>query len=200
MPTLVTIQLTIGIPSEIVLYQIVGFGDAFSGGMKCSPKTTIDLDKSTSASMTVGPLAWSTTKSYAETDALLMSGKPVWYRSLSAGAHPKASKALERKPDNMEVKLAQMPEATHAVQFIVAGANPLLTVAPTIDAVITVGLRKAGGGIEYAVEGDHDGFPNYTLTINGRTVYAWDCVTKGESPLALAAPMDQPVDIGWQQL
>jgi hypothetical protein len=179
---------------------MVGFGDAFSGGMKCNPKPTIDLDKSGAASMTVEALAWSITKSYADTDASSMPGKPTWYCSLRSGATPKASKALERKPDNLEVKFAQKSGATHAVQFIVAGANPLLTVAPTIDAVITVGLRKAGGGIEYAVKGDHDGFPNYTLTIDGRTVYAWDCVEKGESPLALAAPMDQAVDIGWQKL
>lgn len=200
MPTLVTIQLTIGIPSEIVLYQIAGFGDAFSGGMKCNPKPTINLDKSGAASMTVPALAWSVTASYADTDALPMPGKPTWYRSLRASALPKARKALERKPDNLEVKFAQMAGATHAVEFIVAGANPLLTVAPTIDAVITVGLCKAGGGIEYAVKGDHDGFPDFTLTINGKAVYAWDCVARGEGPFALAAPMDQAVNIGWQKL
>lgn len=200
MPTLVTIQLTIGIPSEIVLYQVLGFGDAFSGGTKCKPQATVDLDKSGAASVSVGTLAWSATSSYADTDALSMSGKPAWYRSLRPGAIPKASKALERKPDNLEVKFTQLPGATHAVQFIVAGANPLLTPAPSIDAVITVGLRMAGAAIEYAVKGGHDGFPDYTLTINGRNVYRWDCVAEKESPLALVAPMDRTVNIGWQRL
>ena len=200
MPTLATIQLTIGIPGEIVLYQLAGFGDAFSGGMKCNPKPTIDLDKSGAASMTVPALAWSMTRSYADTDALPMQGKPTWFRALRSAAVPKASRALEREPDNLDVKFAQMAGASHAVEFIVAGANPLLAVAPTIDAVITVGLRKAGGGIEYAVKGDHDGFPDYALTINGKTVYAWNCVAKGEGPLALAAPMEQSVNIGWQSL
>lgn len=200
MPTLVTIQLTIGIPSEIVLYQFAGFGDAFSGGMKCSPKPTIDLDKSGAGAMTLPALEWSVTRSYADSDALPAPGKPDWYRSLRAGAQPKASKALDRKPENLDVKFAQMSGATHAVEFTVAGANPLLTVAPTIDAVISVGLRKAAGGIEYAVKGNHDGFPNYTLAINGKAVHAWDCVAKGESPFALAPPMDQTVDIGWRAL
>lgn len=200
MPTLVTIQLTIGIPGEIVLYQIAGFGDAFSAGMKCNPTSTIDLDRSGAGSMTLAPLAWSTTKRYGEADALPVAGKPDWYRSLRSGAQPTASEALERKPGNLDVTFAQMPSATHAVAFFVAGANPLLMVGPKIDAEITVGLRKGAGGIEYAVNGGHDGFPNYTLAINGKTVYAWDCVAKGEGPFALAAPMDQTVKIDWQAL
>lgn len=200
MPTIAAVNLTIGIPGEIVLYQIVGFGDAFSAGMKCSPKATVDLDKTGAASMTVTALTWSLTRSYADTDALPVPGKPDWYRTLRAGAQPKAGKALERTPDNLDVKFAGVAGASHGVEFIVDGANPLLAIASPINAEITVGLRKGAHGIEYTVEGDHDGFPDYTLTINGRTVYSWDCVARGQSPLSLAVPMDQAVSIAWKVL
>ncbi|MDN8616291.1 hypothetical protein [Variovorax ginsengisoli] len=200
MPTNVTIELSIGIPSAVVLYSLLGYGGAFNGGTKCNPKPTVDLDKAGSVSMTVPALTWSTTKRYDEADAIVVAGKPDWYRSLRSGAPERESQQLVRAPENLDVQFSQIADATHAVKFVVNGPNPLLSLAPGINAEIVVGLRKTATAIEYIVKGDHDGFPNYTLLLNGKTVYAWNCVDNGETPLALRPPMDQSVDTGWKQL
>lgn len=200
MATNVSIKLTVGIPSAVVFFQFAGIGGAYNGGVKCSPNAIIDLDKAGSSSLSVAVLAWEKTYSYANADALVVAGKPDWYRTLRAGAAPTGTATLELKPSNLNIEYAQLSGATHAIKFTVVGANPLLAVAPAIDAEITVGLRKSTGGIQFSVQGDHDGFPNYTLQINGNTVYAWDCVAVGEDPSALGPPMDQSVKITWKNL
>lgn len=200
MATKVTIELTIGIPSAVVLYSVLGYGGAFNGGTKCSPKPVIDLDTSGSGSLTVPVLEWSTTNRYEDADALPVASRPAWFCALRAGASPVESKKLVRDPANLDVQFSQIGGATHAVKFIVVGANPLLTLAPAIDAEIVVGLRKSGGGIQYVIQGTHDGFPNYTVLINGRSVYAWDCVANSQDPSALGPPMDQTVSTGWKNL
>jgi hypothetical protein len=200
MPTNVLVELTVGIPSAAVLYAVLGYGGAFNGGVKCKPSPNVNLDKSGAASLTLPQLVWGMTHQYNEADAPTVAGKPDWFRSLQAGAQPVDGKTLARTPDNLNVEFVHLQGATHAVKFTVVGANPMLTIAPAIDAEIVVGLRKSGGGIQFAVKGEHDGFPNYTLVLNGRQVYAWDCVAKGESPAALGPPMDQSVDIAWQDL
>lgn len=149
----VTIELSIGIPSDAVLYSVLGYGGAFNGGVKCKPGATVDLDKAGSASMTVGGLAWSTTNQYEETDALAVAGKPDWFRLIRNGAAPINSKQLQRTSANLDIQFIQFAGATHAVKLIVVGPNPLLTLAPAIDAEIVVGLRKAGGSTEYTVQG-----------------------------------------------
>ena len=199
MATSVTIKLTIGIPSEAVYYKLV-LGGAYNGGIKCSPNPTLNLDEAGAASLSVPALGWETSHSYADEDALAVPGKPDWYRSLRPGANPTGTATLQRTSENLNVEFAQMEGATHAVLFTVAGPNPLLVGAPAIDAVITVGLRKVAGGVQFAVKGDHDGFPNYTLQINGKTMYVWDAVAQGGTPLALSPPMDQSVNIGWTDL
>lgn len=200
MTTNVTIELMIGIPSAAVLYRVLGYGGAFSGGTKCSPRSIVDLDKLGSNSLTVPALEWALTKKYNDSDAPAISGKPDWFRSLRSGAAETESKQLAREPDNLDVQFSQLGGATHAVKFIVAGPNPLLSFAPAIDAEILVGLRETMGRIEYAVEGKHDGFPNYMVFINGTTVYSWDCVANSQDPSALGPPMDQIVDTGWRTL
>lgn len=152
MPINVAIELSIGIPSAVVLYSVLGYGGAFSGGTKCNPKPTIDLDKAGAASMTVPTLAWATTKRYNEGDAVVVAGKPDWFRSLRSGATELESKQLARAPDNLDVQFSQVTGATHAVKFTVAGPNPLLSLAPAIDAEIVVWLRKAGTFSKHRVQ------------------------------------------------
>lgn len=200
MPTIVSVEMTVFIPSEVVLYSVLGYGGAFNGGTKCSPKAVLDLDKLGASSMTVGPLAWGTTHRYDPANAVAVAGKPDWYRALRGGASAIESQQLQRTEANLNVAFAQLAGATHAVKFFIEGANPLLTLAPAIDAEIVVGFRKAGGGVQFAASGEHDGFPNYTLKIANKQVYAWDCVTKGEDPSALRPPMDQVVNTGWKTL
>jgi len=200
MATLVTVRLTVGIPSPAVLYKVLGYGGAFSGGTKCNPVVTIDLDKAGAGSMAFPTPAWSTTHGYKEEDAVAVAGKPDWFRNLRAGAAVQASRALERTVDNLNAKFVAVDGGTHGVQFTVVGANPLLLVAPAIDADITVGLRRQGGVLQFRVVGGHDGFPNYTLQVNDKTVHAWDCVARNQTPFALSPPMDQSVDISWRPL
>jgi hypothetical protein len=202
-PTNVTVKLAIGIPSAGVLYRdpIFGAGGAFNGGTKCAPAPVVDLDKQGAAALTIPPLGWEITHRYQDADALLVRGKPDWYRSLRPGATPTETATLARSPDNLEVQWAQLAGATHALKFTVNGTNPLLPeIAPDIDAAIIVGLRKQGGGIQYSVDGKHDGFPNYTLEINGKRVYLWDCVASGQDPSNLADLLGQAVKIGWTTL
>ncbi|RYF43521.1 MAG: hypothetical protein EOO38_18760 [Cytophagaceae bacterium] len=201
MPTNVTIELIIGIPSAAVLYSVLHYGGAFSGGTKCSPKPTVDLDRAGAGSMTVPALAWATTNRYNESDALVVAGKPDWFRALKDGAAETESNQLARTPGNLDVEFVALNGASHAVRFFVEGPNPLLSLAPAINAEIVVGLRKtATGKIDYSIEGKHDGFPNYTLSINGTAVYFWDCVAKNEDPSALGPPMDQVISLGWKSL
>jgi len=198
MATPIALKLTIGIPSEAVYYLMY----TFSGGMKCSPNPTVDLDKAGAESLTLPALVWSTTHEYENADAPKDEGnpgKPDWFRSLRSGAKPIKSATLQRTAENLDVQFVQLAGATHAVKFYVNGGNPLMpSGTPDIDATITVGLRKVPGGIEFCVDGTHDGFPNYVLQINGKPVYEWDAVAKGKTPGDLA--FSESVQIPWRRL
>ena len=196
MATPIALKLTIGIPSEAVYYAKY----TFSGGMKCSPNPTVDLDKTGAGSLTLPALIWSPTHQYENADAPIIADKPDWFRSLRSGAKPIKSATLQRTAENLDVQFVQLPGATHAVKFYVNGGNPLLPpiITPDIDATITVGLRKVPGGIEFCVDGTHDGFPNYVLQINGKPVYEWDAVAKGKTPGDLA--FSETVQIPWRRL
>lgn len=195
MATPIALKLTIGIPSEAVYYALY----TFSGGMKCSPNPTVDLDKTGASSLTLPALVWSTTHQYENADALKVEGKPDWFRSLRTGAKPTKSATLQRNAENLDVQFVQLAGAKHAVKFYVNGGNPLLlSGTPDIDANITVGLRNVQGFIEFCVDGSHNGFPNYMLQISGRSVYEWDAVAKGKTPLDLA--FSETVQIPWRRL
>ncbi|MGH8653935.1 MAG: hypothetical protein ACREYE_17980 [Gammaproteobacteria bacterium] len=140
------------------------------------------------------------TKKYHENDALPVGDKPDWYRSLKAGAQAIASKQLERTTSNLDAAWSVPAGASHGVFLEVDGGNPLLSAAPNINAEIYLGFRGSVGIIEYMVSSEHDGFPNYQLQLNGKVIYAWDCVAQGETPGALKPPMDQTVSIGWSKL
>ncbi|SDG42188.1 hypothetical protein RZO07_14675 [Pseudomonas protegens] len=192
----IAVKLTIGIPSEIVYYLTY----AYNGGTKCSPSVTLDLDQAGPTSLKVPALAWGTTREYDSDDVLAASaGKPAWFRSLRPGAQPIGTATLARTTDNLNAVWTPFDGASHAVKFIIDGGNPL-AVAPHIDATIIVGLRKAAGDVQFSVDGIHDGFPNYTLQINGKTVYEWDAVKQGEDPSALGGTGDQSIKIAWKTL
>jgi hypothetical protein len=200
MSTSVIVKLTVQIPSPIV-YFVHGILGVFNGGVKCNPEVGIDLDKPGASSMSFPVPQWGSTREYRAKDTVAVIGKPDWYRSLLADAQEIRSQALQRTPENLNAQFAIPEGASHGVRFTVVGANPLLAAAPTIDADLTVGLRKkAGGGIEFRVDGKHDGFPNYTLHINGKAAYSYDCVSADESPLALSPPMDKTASVGWKVL
>ncbi|WP_398308965.1 hypothetical protein [Zoogloea sp.] len=200
MPANIVLEFVIGIPSKVVLFKVLGYGGAFNGGTKCSPKAILDLDVAGSASLTVPPMEWGGTYKYNEADVVAVPGKPEWFCDLRNGAVSIDHARLERNKNNLDVQFAKMDSATHAVRFAVVGANPLLSLAPSIDLDVVVGLRKTGDGVYFSVKGKHDGFPNYALLIGGNSVYAWDCVESGLDPSSLGPPADRVVDIGWRKL
>lgn len=200
MPTNVTLKITIKIPSKAVHFTMLGYGGTFNGGVKCDPQAKIDLDKSGAASLTVSPLYWGWTYEYAEEATSRVNGKPDWFRDLRTGAKETDADQLKRTVANLNVSFHQMAGATHAVRFTAEGANPLRKVAPPISADITIGLRKNGGAVQFALSGKHDGFPDYVIELNGREVYRWDCVAHGEDPSALGGGMERDVPEGWRNL
>jgi len=201
MPQRINIRLTIGIPSEAVYYDPVGLGGgAFSGGVKCEPAVAIDIDTAGAASMAFPVPAWSMTKSFAPSATLTVAGKPDWFRSLKAGSQPTGSATLARTVDNLNARFTVPDGASHGVEFIVVGANPLLSAAPAIDATLTVGLRRKAGKVQYRVTGNHDGFPDYYVFIEAKRVYRWSCVDEGQTPFALFPPAECAVESGWLDL
>jgi len=200
MTAIVIVKLIVFIPSEAVTYSVLGYGGTFNGGVKCEPEPRIDLDIVGSASLSFTNPEWGETHEYEDDDAVQVGGKPDWYRSLKVGATAVNTKRLKRTVDNLNTSFATPDGATHGVFFKVVGANPLLSLAPAIDAEITVGFRKSGSHIQFMISGKHDGFPNYSLTLNEAEVYSHDCVAKNETPSALKPWMDYSVNKGWTSL
>lgn len=196
----IDIQLEIAIPSQVVHFSVLGYGGSFNGGIKCTPRVKIDLDAVGSGSLSFPTPSWGITRSYDDSNTLPIAGKPDWFRSLKSGAKPLQEMQLVRTLANLNAVFVTPPNSTHGVRFTVIGSNPLIALAPPINADITIGLRKNGSAIQYQVSGDHDGFPNYRLMLNGAEIYAHDCVASDESPSALKPPMDYSVSLDWRAL
>lgn len=196
----VSVKLKVFIPSEVVTFSLLGYGGTFNGGVKCEPSPTVDLDRNGASSLSFPTPTWGKTKSYSDEDSLEVSGKPDWFRKLKSGANVLQEKRLERTEENLNAKFEVPDDATHGVKFIIIGANPLLSLAPAIDAEIVVGLRKRDTGFEAMVKGSHDGFPSYTIEVNGTGIYSHDCVVESQDPGDLAPPMDFSVNVSWQRI
>lgn len=196
----VKISLKVFIPSEAVTFSILGYGGTFNGGVKCEPAATIDLSMNGESSLSFPEPAWGETRSYDDTDASAVSGKPDWYRQLNSGAAVVETKRLDRTTDNLNATFEVPTGASHGVKFFVVGANPLLSYAPAIDAEIKVGLRIINGELEVMAAGSHDGFPSYSLVVNGMEIYSHDCVAEAQDPSDLAPPMEYSVDVDWRSL
>lgn len=82
------------------------------------------------------------------------------------------------------------------VGFQTAAFNPLVTVAPAIDADVVFHIDPAARTCRLA--GQHDGFPAYEAYVTadggaGSTVYTYDPIGAGEGISALGPPMDKTV-------
>lgn len=185
--TLVPFQLRVFIPSPAVSYVGV-----FSGGDKAIVEGTIDLAKSGAAALSVTTRKLGPTKKYADSAAIAMTGKPDWYVALVPGAAPIQTGQADLTAAALSASWDVPAGATHGVKIVVDAANPLIALAPAINAEIRIGLRAAAGGAAYWLSAEHDGFPNYQVKLGaGALVHDYDCVVAGDTPFALMIPMER---------
>ncbi|WP_194745187.1 YiiX/YebB-like N1pC/P60 family cysteine hydrolase [Thermaurantiacus tibetensis] len=149
---------------------------------------------------------WHPTTAYASSDVEPVAGKPDWWRARKPGARPVETATLARTPANLDVvrgasgtarNVEAIAERASLVSVRAAGANPLVALAPTIDADLAVFLRVAGETLEAKVVGTHDGFPAHELYVNGVRLVAHDPVAAGSSPWDLADLRGVEVRTGW---
>jgi hypothetical protein len=80
------------------------------------------------------------------------------------------------------------------VDFQVAAKNPLVALAPAIDADVVFHINPMGRTCR--LTGKHDGFPAYEAYVTadggaGVPVYTYDPIAAGEDITALFPPMDK---------
>ena len=174
------IEFSVGIPGEIVTHSFgdLGFGTrTFSAGDKAVLVGTFILS---SRKWTVETISWTETNEYLNEDSI-PDGLPVWRRKLKAGADSIAHATLTRTDDNLGVKYTQDAEVNN-FRILVNGGNPLFPLAPNIDADLLLQVRPDSAGFAAKLTGTHDQFPEYSLLINGTSLYSFDPVDNGSSP------------------
>lgn len=154
----------------------------------------------TAPSVSLVSRSFGQSEEYNHDDLVDVPGKPDWYKTLREGYTTIASDALAATDDNLSIELGaggsttesvfSALENTTVVTIRLAGALPLMTGAPAIDATLYVHLKSVGGRIRALVHGSHDGFPAYELYVNRELVYSYDPVAAGSSPDALLPPED----------
>ncbi|CAN7556635.1 DUF3238 domain-containing protein [Phenylobacterium sp. LjRoot225] len=148
---------------------------------------------------------WGRSTAYATSDSYHPEGKPDWWLEKVDGAQPTEWKKLEASDDNLKIEvgassrrsLQTMFENSSVVTISAAGALPLSTTAPDIDATMSIFLRINGGAVEAKVDGSHDGFPCHELYVNGKRLYAYDPVAAGAGPTSLMPPEDITAITDW---
>jgi hypothetical protein len=148
---------------------------------------------------------WSPTYAYAKDDTVAVPGKPGWWRNKRPGAQASDQATLavsdanlrfdRQVPGNRGIRI--MAEGATAVTIVASGANPLVRLAPKIDANVSVLFRNRNGVIEAMALGFHDGFPAHELYVNGIALYTYDPVAAGKGPLSLVGVGDIDAETGW---
>ena len=149
---------------------------------------------------------WGESTEYNSGDTHAVAGKPSWWLDKNDGASATNRATLAASDDNLRI-YAGAPGTTRAIQATVeqaalitieaAGSLPLSSVAPAIDADVSLLIRASGDRVEVKVQGEHDGFPCHELYVNGQRIYSYDPVAAGSSPDALMPPMDISASTGW---
>jgi len=137
---------------------------------------------------------WGESTEYNTDDVVDVPGKPSWFKALKQGAAPIRRKTLELTDSNLRARmgsnsltenLASIALRSTLTQYDVAGALPLITPSPDIDAELYLHLWIDDGRIKAALHGSHDGFPAYEFYVAGTRIYSYDPVAAGASPTAL---------------
>ncbi len=152
---------------------------------------------------------WGESTEWRSADSHSVAGKPSWWLEANEGAQPIRRDTLAASDDNLRVyvgapgtvrSITAMAEGASIVTIDASGSLPLSSVAPAIDAVMTLFIRVSGDSIEVRVDGEHDGFPCHELYVNRQRIYSYDPVAAGSSPSALMPPMDVTAHTNWVTL
>jgi N-acetyl-anhydromuramyl-L-alanine amidase AmpD len=166
----------------------------------------LDADSGISGLTTVSR-HWGESKAYDSSYTYHVDGKPDWWMDRHAGLEPARRATLAVTDDNLSISrgastttrsILAMTSQSSAVSIKVAGALPLISPSPDIDADVCVYLKRGpDGGIQAMVVGDHDGFPCHELYINRQQIYTYDPVAAGNDPSNLFPPTDREISTGW---
>jgi Protein of unknown function (DUF3238) len=158
------------------------------------------------ASLKILSRNWGQTTAYRASDSTTVSGFPKWYVALKPGATPAASATLQVTNSNLKIALGgtslrhnayAVTSKSTVLSLHADGSNPLISVAPAINADLNLYLKRGGDVLSCLVCGDHDGFPAYELYVNGVLIYCYDPIAAGKSPTALFPPSDIGVNTRW---
>ena len=162
--------------------------------------------KGVPASLKILNRNWGCSTAYRASDSTTVSGFPKWYVALKPGATPAASARQQLTDSNLKIAFGgtrgqhdtyALTSKSTVLSLHADGRNPLISVAPAINADLSLFLKREGDVLRCLVCGDHDGFPAYELYVNGVLIYCYDPIAGGKSPTALFPPSDIDVNTRW---
>ncbi len=87
------------------------------------------------------------------------------------------------------VRAVRLLSSPTSLTTLITGSpyNPLVFIGPKIDYTffLRINYNQQTGVQTYVMTGVHDGFPAYQLDLNGVTVWDYDPIDHGETPLSL---------------
>ncbi len=184
----------------------------YSGGTSRGEITALVdvLPNGTLQNLRIVDRQWSPSSAYDSTYTYHVEGKPDWWMDKQAGHTPSRRATLPVSDDNLNIQLGGVGiigAATEAIArqqgaslmtLTMAGALPLISPSPDINADINILIRrKADGTAEVKAYGKHDGFPAHELYINRQQAYTYDPVAAGNGPGSLMPPEDIDLVTSW---
>jgi len=125
---------------------------------------------------------------------------------IKPGKTPARSAKLQLTNDNLKIGIGgtsfranafALASKSTVVSLHVAGSNPLIPLAPAINADLNLYLKREGDVLRCFVDGEHDGFPAYELYVNGVLIYCHDPIATGKSAASLFGYGDIKVNTDW---
>jgi Protein of unknown function (DUF3238) len=213
----IDVKLRIFIPAPAVLVSLPGWYDVAGGDNRgysyklgdhravihaCARLPRIGVPPS----LNILGRNWSETTAYQASDTVAVPGFPSWYVAILPGKKPARRATLQTTVDNLKIALGgnsfrhnayALASKSTVLSLHADGSNPLVAIAPAINADLNIFLKRENDVLRCLVCGDHDGFPAYELYVNGVLIYCYDPIAAGKSPNALFPPSDIEVNTGW---
>ena len=149
---------------------------------------------------------WEPTTAYPSNAAIPIKGLPAWCVRIKPGITPAAIDKVQLTSNNLKIAIGgtslqnnvlALTSKSTVYSMHVDGSNPLIKVAPAINADLNLFLKRVGSVLSCLVIGDHDGFPAYELYVDGVRIYCYDPIAAGKSPASLFGQGDIKVNTGW---